>query len=108
MPLSGRACDARRAPCGDSLAILDREQARQPLWFANGFPLTPDSMAKASPAGARPGVHIAVSRCRDELRVWGTVRSLPIGSHVIEIVALDASWDRAPSVGLAASAGWGR
>jgi hypothetical protein len=46
MPLSGRACDARRATCGDSLAILDREQARQPLWFANGFPLTPDSLAK--------------------------------------------------------------
>ena len=70
-----------------SLAILDPEQARQPLWFANGFPLTPDSLAKVSPAGVRPGLHIAVSRCRDELCVWGTVRSLPIGCCVIEIVA---------------------
>jgi hypothetical protein len=70
-----------------SLAILDPEQARQPLWFANGFPPTPDNLAKVSPAGVRPGLHIAVSRCRDELCVWGTVRSLPMGCCVIEIAA---------------------
>jgi hypothetical protein len=67
-----------------SLAILDPAQARQPLWFENGFPLTPDSLAKISPAGVRPGLHIAVSRRRDELCVWGTVRSLPIGCCVID------------------------
>ena len=70
-----------------SLAILDPEQARQPLWFANGFPPTPDNLAKVSPAGVRPGLHVAVSRCRDELCVWGTVRSLPMGCCVIEIAA---------------------
>jgi hypothetical protein len=70
-----------------SLAILDPEQARQPLWFANGFPPTPDNLAKVSPAGVRPGLHIVVSRCRDELCVWGTVRSLPMGCCVIEIAA---------------------
>jgi hypothetical protein len=36
------------------LAILDPEQARQPLWFAKGFPLTPDSMAKVSPCWGAP------------------------------------------------------
>ena len=70
-----------------SLAILDPEQARQPLLFENGLPLTPDSLAKVSPAVVRPCLHIAVSRCRDELCVWGTVRSIPIACCVIEIVA---------------------
>lgn len=57
-----------------SLAILDPQQARQPLLFENGLPLTPDSLAKVSPAVVRPCLHIAVSRCRDELCVWRTVR----------------------------------
>ncbi len=70
-----------------SLAILEPEQARQPLVFESPLPLTPSNLAKVSPAVVRPGLHIAVWRFHDRLCAWGTIRSIPIACCVIEVVA---------------------
>ena len=73
MPPSGRACDVRRNTYRDSRSpFLDCGAGTAALWFENGLPLTPDSLAKVSPAVVRPRLHIAVSRCRGELCVLGT------------------------------------
>ena len=70
-----------------SLAILAPEEAVQSLVFEEALPLTPDSLARLSPAVARSGIHVAVWNLRDELYAWGTVRSIPISCCVIEVAA---------------------
>jgi hypothetical protein len=70
-----------------SLVILQPDQAVNPLMFEKALPLTPASLAKVSPAVVRPGLHVAVWRAGDRLCVWGTVRSIPVGCCVIEVVA---------------------
>ena len=70
-----------------SLAILAPEEAVQPLVFEEALPLTPDSLARVSPAVARPGLHVAVWNLGDELYAWGTVRSIPISCCVIQVAA---------------------
>ena len=70
-----------------SLAILAPEEAVQALMFEEALPLTPDSLARISPAVARSGIHVAVWNLRDELYAWGTVRSIPISCCVIEVAA---------------------
>ena len=70
-----------------SLAILAPEEAVRPLVFEDGLPLTPGSLARVSPAVARSRLHVAVWNLGDELRAWGTVRSIPPSCCVIEVVA---------------------
>ena len=70
-----------------SLAILAPEEAMQPLVFKEALPLTPGSLARVSPAVARPGLHVAVWNRGGELSAWGTVRSIPIFCCLIEIAA---------------------
>lgn len=70
-----------------SLAILGPEQAPQPLMFEHALQLNAGGLAKVSPAVVRPGLHIGVWWFENELRAWGTVRSIPIACCVIEVVA---------------------
>jgi hypothetical protein len=70
-----------------SLVLLQPEQAVDPLKFEKALPLTAAGLAKVSPAVVRPGLHAAVWRIDDRLSVWGTVRSIPVGCCVIEVVA---------------------
>ena len=70
-----------------SLAILAPEDAIQPLVFKEALPLTPASLARVSPAVARPGLHVAVWNLGGELSAWGTVRSIPSSCCVIEVAA---------------------
>jgi hypothetical protein len=70
-----------------SLAILAPEDAVQPLVFDEALPLTPGSLARVSPAVARSRLQVAVWRLGDQLRAWGTVRSIPLACCVIEVVA---------------------
>ena len=70
-----------------SLAILAPEEAVQALMFEEALPLTPDSLARISPAVARSGIYVAVWKLGDELYAWGTVRSIPISCCVIEVAA---------------------
>ena len=70
-----------------SLALLAPEEAVEPLVFEEALPLTPDSLARVSPAVARSGLHVGVWNLRDALYAWGTVRSVPISCCVIQVVA---------------------
>src|SRR5882672_6277735 len=70
-----------------SFAILAPDDAVRPLVFEEALPLTPDSLARVSPAVARSRLHVAVWNLGDELRAWGTVRSIPLSCCVIEVVA---------------------
>jgi hypothetical protein len=70
-----------------SLAILAPAEAVQPLVFEEALWLTPERLARVSPAVARPGLHVAVWNVGDELHAWGTVRSIPLSCCVIEVVA---------------------
>ena len=70
-----------------SLAILAPEEAIQPLVFEEALRLTPVSLARLSPAVARSGLQVAVWHIGDELRAWGTVRSIPMACCVIEVAA---------------------
>jgi hypothetical protein len=69
-----------------SLAFLPPEQAGQPLMFERRLPLTPAALAKLAPAVERPGIHLGVWREREELRVWGTTRTIPRFCFVLEVI----------------------
>jgi len=69
-----------------SLAFLPPEQAGQPLRFERQLPLTPAALSRLAPAVERPRIHLGIWRDRDELRVWGTTRSLPKFCFVLEVI----------------------
>jgi hypothetical protein len=69
-----------------SLAFLSPAQAGQPLLFEQPLPLSPAGLAKLAPAVERPGIHLGVWPNGGQLRVWGTTRTLPTFSFVIEVV----------------------
>src|SRR5215470_3708242 len=50
-----------------SLALLSPEQSFRPLKFQPRLRLDPEVLTRLAPAVERPGVHIGVSRDRDEL-----------------------------------------
>jgi len=56
------------------------------LTFRHSLPLEAAALAKLAPAVERPGIHLGVWREGDQLRVWGTTRSLPPYCFVIEVV----------------------
>ena len=69
-----------------SLAYLRPEHTLGPLLFEYPLTLGPAGLAKLAPAVERPGIHLGVWRDRDELRVWGTTRAIPIFCFVLEVV----------------------
>ena len=70
-----------------SLAFLPPEVARHPMLFERPLPLTPDKLVKVAPAVERAGIHLGVWRDGGELYVWGTVRTIPTLSIVVEVAA---------------------
>lgn len=69
-----------------SLAFLPPEQAGEPLKFERQLPLTPAVLARLAPAVERPGIHLGVWREGDQLRVWGTTRTIPKLCFVLEVI----------------------
>jgi hypothetical protein len=69
-----------------SLAFVPPDEAWQPLMFERILPLTPASLSRLAPAVERPGIHLGVWRDHDQLRVWGTTRTVPKFCFVLEVV----------------------
>jgi hypothetical protein len=69
-----------------SLAFLPPEQAGQAMRFEQQLPLTPAALSRLAPAVERPGIHLGVWRNPDELRVWGTTRTIPRLCFVLEVI----------------------
>jgi len=67
-----------------SMAYLSPEQARQPMVFEHPLPLTAGVLTKLAPAVERPEIHLGVWNHGDELKVWGTTRTIPSFCFVIE------------------------
>jgi len=67
-----------------SLAYLPPEQAQQPMVFENPLPLTAGVLTKLAPAVERPEIHLGVWTHGDDLRVWGTTRTIPSFCFVLE------------------------
>lgn len=67
-----------------SMAYLSPEQAKQPMVFEHSLPLTAGVLTKLAPAVERPEIHLGVWNHGDELRVWGTTRTIPSFCFVIE------------------------
>ena len=70
-----------------SLAWLPPDAAVQPLHFARALPLGALALARLAPAVERPGIHLGVWGEGDDLRVWGTTRSVPSLCFVLEVVS---------------------
>ena len=70
-----------------SLALITPDEADHPLLFEQPLPLQPDKLVKLAPAVERPGIHLGVWRTGDGLYVWGTVRTIPALSIVVEVAA---------------------
>lgn len=68
-----------------SLALAPMRETA--LRFEYPLPLTPEALARVSPAVERPGIHLGVWREDGELRVWGATRKLPAHCLVLEVVA---------------------
>jgi len=67
-----------------SIAYLPPEQAGQPMVFEHPLPLTAAVLTKLAPAVERPEIHLGVWNYGDELRVWGTTRTIPSFCFVLE------------------------
>src|SRR5690349_11878570 len=67
-----------------SLAYLSPEHAKQPMVFEHPLPLTASVLTKLAPAVERPEIHLGVWNHGEELKVWGTTRSIPSFCFVIE------------------------
>jgi hypothetical protein len=67
-----------------SLAYLPPEQAGQPMVFEHQLPLTAAVLTKLAPAVERPEIHLGVWTYGNELKVWGTTRSIPSICFVLE------------------------
>jgi hypothetical protein len=82
-------------------ASLQREEGRSPrislAWvapavagnamvFERPLALNARDLSKLAPAVERPGIHLGVWPHRGELRVWGTARSVPTGTLVLEVM----------------------
>ena len=69
-----------------SLAFLPPEDAQHPLVFERELALTPAILARLAPAVERPGIHLGVWRKSNELRIWGTTRTIPRFCFVLEVI----------------------
>ncbi|HEX3645186.1 MAG TPA: hypothetical protein VHT95_06235 [Vicinamibacterales bacterium] len=70
-----------------SLTLLPPEAARHPLLFETPLALEADKLVKVAPAVERAGIHLGVWRRGQALFVWGTVRTVPAQSIVVEVAA---------------------
>jgi hypothetical protein len=70
-----------------SLAFLPPDRSVGPLRFERALPLTPDVLARLSPAVERPGVHLGIWRERDGLQVWGLTWAVPAFCFVLEVIS---------------------
>ncbi|MCX2738999.1 putative sensor domain DACNV-containing protein [Pontibacter anaerobius] len=68
-----------------SLAFLPPEQTEQPLLFEHTLSLSPGGLTKIAPGVERPGIHLGVWFEQDELRVWGTTRTVPSYCFVVDV-----------------------
>src|SRR5512144_306320 len=68
-----------------SLVLLAPERAALALRFERPLPLTAEALTRVAPAVERPGIHLGVSRVDEALRVWGTTRTIPPFSFVLEV-----------------------
>jgi Probable sensor domain DACNV len=69
-----------------SLAFLRPEETVSPLIFERPLSLSPATLAKLGPAVERPGIHLGIARDGDDLRIWGTTRTIPTSTFVLEVV----------------------
>lgn len=67
-----------------SLAYLPPEAAQLPMVFEHPLPLTAGVLRKLAPAVERPEIHLGVWNHGDELKVWGTTRTIPSFCFVLE------------------------
>jgi hypothetical protein len=70
-----------------SLALVPPEHAVRPLAFSTPLPLDPSVLVRLAPAVERPGIHLGVWEHEGELRVWGTIRTVPTSCFVLEVIA---------------------
>jgi hypothetical protein len=74
-----------------SLAFVPPDMSPHPLMFERPLPLSPAALVKVAPAVERAGIHLGVWRDpaadRDGLCVWGTIRTVPSLSVVVEVAA---------------------
>lgn len=68
-----------------SLALLEPEQAMQPVIFSKRR-LIPYNLLKLAPAVELPGIHLGVWYDEEGLYVWGTATGIPPLCLVIEVV----------------------
>jgi hypothetical protein len=69
-----------------SLALIPPEQVTRPLTFSIPLRLDPNVLVRLAPAVERPGIHLGVWEYEDELRVWGTTRTVPTSCFVLEVI----------------------
>jgi hypothetical protein len=67
-----------------SMAYLSPAHAKQPMVFEHPLPLTAGVLMKLAPAVERPEIHLGVWNHGDELKVWGTTRTIPSFCFVLE------------------------
>jgi len=74
-----------------SMTFVSPDAAPHPLRFERPLPLEPGALTKVAPAVERPGIHLGVWRDPagpgGGLCVWGTIRTLPPLSAVVEVAA---------------------
>ncbi len=70
-----------------SLAFLSPEQAVHPLLFERPLPLDASALTRVALAVERSGIHLGVWREQNELCVWGTTRTIPTLSFVLEVAS---------------------
>jgi len=68
-----------------SLSFLPPEKTKHPILFQQRLPLTPVTLTKLAPGVERPGIHIGVWEEDGELFIWGTTRSIPSLSFVVDV-----------------------
>lgn len=70
-----------------SLALVSPQAVSGPMFFGTPLPLDPATLSRLAPAVERPGIHLGVWRRGAALEVWGTTRSIPRSSFVLEVAA---------------------
>ena len=70
-----------------SLAYLPPEATGHAMVFARPLALNAHGLSKLAPAVERPGIHLGVWPDGGALRVWGTGRSVPTNTLVLEVMA---------------------
>ena len=70
-----------------SLAFVSPDVTTMPLLFERPLPLEPAALTRIAPAVERAGIHLGVQRSGAGWVVWGTVRTLPVYSFVLEAAA---------------------